>query len=221
MMKTFRICKTPPPISTGRHFPPKISYQSRGLMHPQRSIILSSFFFHLDLIGTFVGREPHHERWRHAVSGLELPERHADAHPSKAIAPDCDNAWIFSRGDCRKHLLFEGVEFGIPEILQHLLKSMVTGRVEWVRTPKCILCRVGGIKMPAWNPALRDQLRGRMCPLVMEQLREDVRVRSRRTLAVGARDRLIHLDPPQLAHEHTMGVRGKDHTHGRIAWVEQ
>src|SRR5262249_58967682 len=91
----------------------------------------------------------------------------------------------------------------------------------WVRTPKCILCRVCGIKMPAWNPALRDQLRGRMCPLVMEQLREDVRVRSRRTLAVGARDRLIHLDPPQLAHEHTMGVRGKDHAHRRIAWVEQ
>jgi hypothetical protein len=60
-----------------------------------------------------------------------------------------------------------------------------------------------------------------MRPLVLEQLREDVRVRSRRTLAVGTRDRLIHLDPPQLAHEHTVGVRGEDHTHRRIAWVEQ
>jgi hypothetical protein len=72
-------------------------------------------FFHLDLIGTFVGREPHHERWRHAVSGVELPERHADARPRKAIVPDCDDGWIFSRGDCRKRLLFEGVEFGIPK----------------------------------------------------------------------------------------------------------
>jgi hypothetical protein len=60
-----------------------------------------------------------------------------------------------------------------------------------------------------------------MRPLVLEQLREDVRVRSRRTLAVGTRDRLIHFDPPQLAHEHTVGVRGEDHTHRRIAWVEQ
>src|SRR5262249_36542759 len=55
----------------------------------------------------------------------------------------------------------------------------------------------------------------------VEQLREDVRVRSRRTVAGGARDRLIHLDPPQLAHEHTMRVRGEDHAHRRIAWVEQ
>src|SRR5207244_6169160 len=98
---------------------------------------------------------------------------------------------------------------------------MVTGRLKWVRMPECILCWVCGIKMRARNPALRDQLRGRMGPLVMEQLREDVRVRSRRTLAVGTRDRLIHLDPPQLAREHTMGVRGEDHTHRRIAWVEQ
>src|SRR5262249_44624903 len=37
----------------------------------------------------------------------------------------------------------------------------------------------------------------------------------------GGRDRLMHLDPPQLAYEHTMGVRGEDHTHRRIAWVEQ
>src|SRR5262249_62061276 len=93
---------------------------------------------------------------------------------------------------------------------------MVTGRVEWVRTPECILCGVGGIKMPARYPALRDQLRGRMCPLVMEQLREDVRVRSRRTLAVGTRDRLGHLDPPPLAHEHQMGVRRGDHAPRRI-----
>src|SRR5262249_25970909 len=69
--------------------------------------------------------------------------------------------------------------------------------------------------------ALRDQLCRRMCSLVMEQVGEDVRVRSRRTLAVGARDRLMHLDPPQPAHEHTMGVRGEDHTHRRITWVEQ
>jgi hypothetical protein len=60
-----------------------------------------------------------------------------------------------------------------------------------------------------------------MGPLVPEQLREDVRVRSRRTLAVGTRDRLIHLDSPQLAHEHTVGVPGEDHTHRRIPWVEE
>src|SRR5215831_6255619 len=75
--------------------------------------------------------------------------------------------------------------------------------------------------MRARNPAIRDQLRGRVGPPVMEQLREDVRVRARRTLAVGTRDRLIHLDPPQLAHEHTMRVRGEDYTQRGIAWVEQ
>ena len=98
---------------------------------------------------------------------------------------------------------------------------MVTGRVEWMRPPECILCRVCGIKMRARNPALRHELRGRMGPPVMEQLREDVRVRSRRTVAVGGRNRLIHLDPPQLAHEHTMRVRGEDHAHRRVARVEQ
>src|SRR5437660_8524784 len=139
-----------------------ISQRLRTIALRVHALIISrTLFFHLDLIGTFVGREPHHERWRHAVGGLELPERHADARPCKAIAPDCDHGWIFSRGDRRKHLLFEGVELGIPEILQHLLKSMVTGRLEWVRTPECILRRVGGIKMRTRNPALRDRLRGR------------------------------------------------------------
>src|SRR5258708_634367 len=137
------------------------------------------------------------------MSALGTSETSTDVRYTAAFgvmrtsASDCGQGWIFSRGDCRKHLLFEGVEFGIPEILQHLLKSMVAGRLEWVRTPECILCRVGGIKMRARNPALRDRLRGRMRPLVLEQLREDVRVRSRRTLAVGTRDRLVHLHPPQ------------------------
>src|SRR5262249_60434465 len=128
------------------------------------------FVFRSDWRGTFAAREPPREGGGHPVGGIELPERHGVARPCKASALDCDDGWIFSRGARRKHLLFEGAEFGIPEILQHPLKSMVTGRVEWVRTPECILCRVCGIKMRARNPALRHQLRGRMCPLVMEQL---------------------------------------------------
>ena len=76
------------------------------------------------------------------------------------------------------------------------------------------------IEVRARHKTFRDLLRCRVRAFVLQQLRQNVSVRTFGAAAIGGRDRLKYLNPPDAADKYTMRGCRHDDAHHRIACLE-
>ena len=121
----------------------------------------------------------------------------------------------------RRRLPLELNRIRVAEPPQHVLKDFVPPLIEGQRLAERVLHRVRWIEMRAGHAPIGHRLGRGMRPLVLQELRQNMRVRPLRAPATRRRNRLEHLDPAHPAQEHAMRTRGEDMTHRRIVTVER
>ena len=168
-----------------------------------------------------VSRDPARQRRECALRRTHLAHRNANIGAGKAIIRDRDGGWIAAFGDGVRRLPLELNRIRVAEPPQHVLKDFVPPLIEGQRLAERVLHRVRWIEMRAGHAPIGHRLGRGMRPLVLQELRQNMRVRPLRAPATRRRNRLEHLDPAHPAQEHAMRTRGEDMTHRRIVTVER